>query len=320
MMLAGAEDLVAVERGQVPALRDAASRARRSLALGIAGRSLVVHFDDDAAGACFAARYADLALSGVPLVAQHAFAFRHAAAGPLFWSQDGPAFRWPHGELDADAVAFFADAVALTEFFERHGDGAVSLHAAAVGIAGAAAALVGDTTAGKTTTALACARIGLRLYSDERCVLGRDGAVHPFPRALNVREAGRALLLRDRVTGPDPLGERLRARASGPWSDVRFGELVPDWVLPEPAPLRAVFVLAGAGERVRLEPASRLAAVRAAARWARGAGTGLDKVARLHELFAGAACHRLELGSPDASARAIRAALLSARDELERSA
>ena len=318
-MLIGAEELVAVERGAAGVVRDAAAHVRHSVVLRIAGTACAVHFDDAPAARRFAARYADLTIAGA-VPRHHAFALRDPVLGPLFWSDGGPVFRWPHGDLAEHVVAFLADAVALTAFFNERADGVLSLHAATVGIPGAAAAIVGDSDVGKTTTAIACGRIGLRLFSDERCVLDGAAVVHPFPRALNVREPGRALLLRDRVAGPDPVGERLRAHGPGAWTDVRFGELFAPWALPEPAPLRAVFVLAGAGPRVRLDPATTAAAVKAASRWAHGAGRGLDKLARLHDLFGRAVCYRLELGSPDASAHAIRAALTAASGGLGRSA
>ena len=318
-MLISAEDLVAVERGASTVVADPAMHVRESIVLDVAGVPCAVHFDDARSARIFAARYADLAVSGRSALL-HAFAMRDPALGPLFWSLGGPVFRWPHGELSASTVAFLADAVALTAFFNERSDGVISLHAAAVGLSGAAAAIIADSNAGKTTTAIACGRLGLRLYSDERCVIDLGGTVHPFPRSLNVRASGLALLAREGIEGDDAVGERLRVHGSGDWNDVHFSELFSSWSAPEPALLRAVFVLSGAGARVRLEPASTTTAVKAAARWTFGAGFGLDRVARLHALFGRVACYRLELGSPGASARAICDALTEASKGLGRSA
>jgi hypothetical protein len=307
-MLIGAEDLVRLDPLTARITASAATRITRSVLVAIAGTPCAVHFEDDAASRCFAARYADLA-APAGTVLHEAFAVCDPVLGPLFWSRGGTVFRWPHGPLSAEVVAFLADAVAITAFFNDRTDGLVSLHAAAVGMNGHVAAILGDSNVGKTTTAIACGRIGMQLYSDERCVIDRGSLVHPFPRAVNVREPGRQLLLRDRVPGRDPLGMRLRTHGEGAWSDVRFNELFDHWTRPPAAPLRAVFVLAGVATQPGLEAASAIVAAKAAARWALGAGAGMDKIARLLEILRDASCYRLILGSPDASARAIARAL-----------
>jgi hypothetical protein len=308
-VLSGADDLERLDSSAAP--EDCESRITRSVCLTIAGAPCAVHFEDPAAGAAFAARYADLEdAAGAP---QHeAFAVVDPVRGPLFWSRNGTVFRWPHGVLPPEAAAFFADAVAMTAFFAERTDGVASLHAAAIGTAGAAAAIIGDSNAGKTTTALACARIGMQIYSDERCVVDRETYVHPFARAVNVRAPGRRLLLGDRVPGRDPLGARLRTHGEAAWNDVRFAQLFDGWTQPPPRPLRAVFVLAGAGNEPELERVPAIVAAKTAARWTIGAGAGLDKIARLLELLRGAACYRLVLGSPDASARTIARTLEAA--------
>ncbi|HEY5341872.1 MAG TPA: hypothetical protein VIK27_12655 [Candidatus Aquilonibacter sp.] len=318
-MLIGAEDLVVVDASTAEVVRDPFARCRRSVLIDVAGETCAVHFDDGDAATCFASRYADLTVrDAVP--ARHAFAMRDRARGWLFWSPGGFAYRWPHGDLAAGVVAFLADAVALTAFFQQREDGIISLHAATVGLAAGVAAIVGDSNVGKTTTAVACARAGMDFYSDERCLIDRQSRIHPFPRAINVRAAGLRLLVSDMVSGADPIGARLRAQGAGDWNDVRISDLVPAQPTLEPRPLRAVFVLAGAGAEPALEPAPPSHAARASARWAQGAGAGLDKLARLLGVFASVHCYRLRLGTPDASARLIRTIVEAGACDLDRSA
>jgi hypothetical protein len=62
-------------------------------------------------------------------------------------------------------------------------------------------------------------------------------------------------------------------------------------------------------------PAER--AVHVSARWTQGAGTGLEKVARLLEIFRSVPCYRVSLGTPDQSARLIRACVEYGSREVE---
>jgi hypothetical protein len=290
---------------------------RRTIVIEVAGVAGAVHFDCEDAAACFAARYADLVIHDRP-AEHHAFAMRDPVHGWLFWSdRDGP-FRWPHGDLPPHVIAFLADALALTAFLRARTDGMISLHAASLGVPGGIAAVIGDSNVGKTTTAVACARAGMDLYSDERCLIDRTGRVHAFPRAINVRAPGLRLLANDTVEGADPIGALLRARGEGPWENVRLSALVGDFHAFEPRPLRAVFLLAGTAPLPALAPAGAVRATQQAARWAQGAGAGLDRVARLIELFGSVPCMTLQLGTPAASADLIRATLAAHTGELAR--
>jgi hypothetical protein len=307
-MLISADDLVPIESHTVPTMRNPYASIRATAAIEVGDRPCVVHFDDFEVAACFCARYADL-LTDTRSYDVESFAMTDPHFGPLFWTLGGRAFRWPSGRLEPHVQAFLTDAVALTACFTVRSEGLVSLHAATVGIPGAAGAIVGDSNGGKTTTAIACLRAGLRVYGDERCVVDRNGLVYPFPRAVNLRAAGLRLLLNDRVPGPDPVGEFLRSQPEGDLSDVRFRTLRSDWTAPPLEPLRAVFVLDGTAAEPRLTETTPANAAKAAARWTQGAGSGVDKVARLIELFGAASCYRLVLGTPHASALAIEAAL-----------
>jgi hypothetical protein len=307
-MMISADDLVPIEPHTIPTIRNAHNAIRATAAIEVGDRPCVVHFDDLDVAACFCARYADL-LTDTRSYDVESFAMTDPHFGPVFWTPGGRAFRWPMGRLEPQVQAFLTDAVALTACFSLRTEGLVSLHAATVGIAGGAGAIVGDSNGGKTTTAIACLRAGLRLYGDERCVVDRNGLVYPFPRAVNVRASGLRLLLNDRVCDPDPVGEFLRAQPEGDLNDVRLSTLRGDWVAPPLEPLRAVFVLDGTAAEPRLTETTPANAAKAAARWAQGAGSGVDKVARLIELFGAAACYRLVLGTPHASALVIEAAL-----------
>lgn len=310
-MIASANDLRPVV-APATAVATARRSAHFSARFRLAGETCVVRFDDAEACRYFTRRYADMAADddGAP-VAHEAFAIRDSHLGNLFWATDDQVYQWPHGDAAPDLVAFLADAVALTAFIVRRRDGLISLHAAVATVEDGAAAIIGDSHAGKTTTAVACARIGMELYSDERCIIDRRTFAHPFPRAMNIRRAGLRLLTEDAPLGDDPTGRRLRARHDGPWNDVLFSDLFGRRHRP-PRPLRAVFLIAGKTTQASLAPATASRATRVAAQWAYGAGRGLEKLSRLLEVFGNVACFSLVLGTPDASARAIRTELEAA--------
>jgi hypothetical protein len=311
-MLIGADGLVRVDLGDAARVRRMPRNVRATFTLPIAGSICAVHFGDAEVARWFHARYADV-VGATRAVEQNAFVFSDELLGPVFWSDGGPVFCWPHGSLPPHITAFLADAVAMAAFFDGRTDGAISLHAASVGAAGSAAAIVADSNGGKTTTAVACARAGLQLYGDERCIIDARTFVHPFARSINLRAAGNHLLLRDVLAGPDPVGERLRAHGEGDWEGVRLSDLLGTRSAPPPLPLRAVFLLAGHASEPRVEPASALQAAKAAARWTQGAGADLARIARLLDLFSATACYRLTLGTPHASACAIAGVLETLR-------
>ncbi|MCA1557152.1 MAG: hypothetical protein LC731_01275 [Acidobacteria bacterium] len=64
------------------------------------------------------------------------------------------------------------------------------IHAGAVGWRGRAVIMPGRSFSGKTTLARELIARGATFYSDEYAVLDRHGRVHPFPRALQIRENG----------------------------------------------------------------------------------------------------------------------------------
>ena len=62
------------------------------------------------------------------------------------------------------------------------------LHAGAVATPNGAVLLVGDSGAGKSTLTWSLVRDGLRYMSDELAPVSLDACVHPYPRALSLKE------------------------------------------------------------------------------------------------------------------------------------
>lgn len=257
-----------------------------------------MHFDDGEAASRFASRYPDLRCSTA--VGSHAYAVRQRG-GAYFWLDDGPAYRWPHGGLSASATAFLADAVA-THALLRALPGAVSLHAAALRFGMHAFAITGLSTAGKSTTALACAAAGASLFSDERCIV-RSGLVIPYPRAINVRAGGLQMLI-DGLPESD-IRRRLEPHRGKDWESVRFTSLFGDRPFPQPAPLRAIFAITGFANKTSIRAIAPSRMLPVAKSGALCGAQGLDRIARLLALLNSAACYEMELGPPFESAQAI---------------
>ncbi len=284
-------------------------RARHAVCIGVLDARASAHFEDPSSARYFDERYRDLRKDEA--TARPTYAVRDDAGRVHFWSDDGPTYVWPHGALGPSATAFFADAFA-THMLLSSIPSTIALHAAALRRNDAAFAITGLSTAGKSTTALACVTAGAQLYSDERCVTSPQGTI-PYPRTLNVRRGGIDLLV---ATLPAcALRDRLAAHRGSDWNSVRFDELFGASPLPEPAPLRAIFAIVGrdAAPRSRaIEPAAMLPLAEPAAKvWARG----IDRVCALVALFGRVACYELVLGTPLDTARHVLARVdeLSAR-------
>lgn len=221
--------------------------------------------------------------------------------GYLFSSPGTMGWRWRQGMLPADALAFLSDAAAISAFV-RSDKGIVSYHAASLESHGRAAAIAGISEAGKTTTLLACARLGLRVFSDERLLL-RDGTVRPFLRTCGIREGGARRLLAD--DAHDALAMALTSGAN----DLSLVETFGRDAVAEPAPLFAAFILDGHGSHAEVAPITAYEAAPALTRWADGRSGQLGLVAQTLELLAKVRCYRLTLGSPAESANRIRETL-----------
>ncbi len=289
-----------------------AAYATEPVAFAIGSVPLEVRFSAAGSADQFVARYADLpahrrpssAIPGLTL-----FVVEHDQE-TLFWADPKIVWRWSGGPIDPHLVGFFADAVLHHEFVRI--TPSVSFHAAVLALDGACAALTGVTTAGKTTTAVACTRAGLRLYSDERCIL-QAGLVVPFLRRLTLRAGGRAALSADEPPDSD------------------FGALLASWegheevaVRPSrlfgagaqggpPVPLRWLFLIDGFGDAPAVTPTTALAAASAILPTFWSGDSGLDRMALWLRELRDVAVYRLLLGRPAATASLVKEVMASAR-------
>lgn len=296
-----AEDLTVAKPGEIDACAIAAA-ACTEVRIAFAGTTLSVHFAEAAAADIFRRTYRRMQTPS-PADAQTWCA--PTSDGYAFVRSDGTTMLWRGEPLRPHVVAFFVDAVAVGGFFAT-ATHLLSIHASAFAWGDGMALVAGCSTAGKSTTTVALARRGVRIASDERCCV-RDGIVIPFPRSLNLRAGGLALLAADRVPGADPAGTRLRALAAAgeEAKAISLADLALSDALPAPAPLRAAFFIVGVAETVGIE---RISASDAAALLSPAIQTGargLDRAVLVHRAIAHAACYRVMLGTPDATAAAI---------------
>ncbi len=276
-------------------------RGRHRVALEMAGAVGELRFSGATAAALFRRRYRHMLTARRAQMV--AYAVTDETGTPFFWTGDaGPVYRWGRQALSDGEIAFLADAVAMTGFF-RALDDTIALHAAALTDGYGAVAIVGASTAGKSTTAVACVRRGLQLYSDEYCAI-TPGGVAPFPRALNLRRSGLELLAHE-PTLPTGITAVAAARCGGDWEDAGFDELFGSLHVPEPTPLRVVCAIVGteaAPSAARIPPAAML---RYAKPWSKMKPRGLEGVRALLAALQPTACYELRLGSPDATAQLV---------------
>jgi hypothetical protein len=264
----------------------------------IAGVTMELCTDVADVARLFAARYEDHPARKEPDFRYYVATVR---GGYAFWCAHAPTWRWTQGALPADAVAFLADSVALAAIV-RFDPALSSMQAACLELSGIAAALAGHSACGKTTTLLACARRGMRIYSDERTVL-RNTVAHPYLRRNSVRAAGARLLLADQRA--DSATDVLLTQ---PQLSLKtcFGADA----IAEPRPLRALFVIAGTGYCAALEAIDTAAAMPSIMRWFDAHGDMVDRATRAISLLKDVQCYKLTLGSPDESAAAMAYAML----------
>ena len=274
----------------------------------IAGVPVEVRFNVAGAAGIYRLRYQHMLSSQAPIMT--AYAVARTPGETVFWAGDGPLYCWDRSEIPDRVIAFFADAVATTTFL-RSIDNVIALHAAALTDGRSAAFIAGVSTAGKSTTAIACFRRGLRLYSDEFCLV-RAGGVLPYPRAISVRREGLELLLAD-AAPKSPVDAWLRANRGDDRENVGFDELFGNPACPAPRPLRIAFA-AVAKERApsvrSIAPAQMLAHTKP---FARLKPRGLAGVAALLEVLQPLTCYELTLGPPDETAELIAQVLRADR-------
>lgn len=256
---------------------DAGEGAIESCRIAVAGITMELRSNVRGLAAAFGRRFADHYTYGATDFTYNVF---ENDAGYAMWCDHDGAWQWPYGPLALDAVLFLADAAAISALV-HYDDTLASVHAAGVEYANLAAAITADSGGGKTTTALACARAGLRIYSDER-VLVRGGTVTPFLRRCSLRD------------------EQMRPYASISWTQL-FG----DRVVAPPAKLRALFVIKGRGA-LSVEPIEPALALGSVGRWFACKGDAWHRMARAMTLLRSLHCYAITLGTPQQSAQAIR--------------
>lgn len=277
------------------------ARASHAVTFGAYGVTVRLALDREDAAQRLRRRYRALLTTAEPDVS--AYAVEDDAGRTHVWSEGRRPAMWPRPGLPLEGVVLFADAVASEALFARL-PSVLVLHAAALRRGDRAFAIAGTSTAGKTTTALACTELGGGLYSDERCVV-RGGRVLPFPRALNVR-AGGARLLVDGLPA-SRLTRALADRSGATWNDAGFEDLFGPAALPEPAPLAALFLISGYGEVPRSRPIPALQALPELTSGSYVAAPGIEAFATLLGVLMQVRCYELVLGSPLATARHLAA-------------
>lgn len=277
-------------------------RMLHQVGVTIAATQVVVAFTNAAAARLFAFRYSDLLMpSHVVRRESLRLYVLDNRDGICLWARPERAWFVRTPQPAADVIAFFADNALMLDYIEEHRY--ISFHAAVLAHHNNAFAVLGVSTAGKSTTAVACAARGMTFFSDERCLLDA-GQVTPFPRALTLRPNGRRRLLVD--DGLD--SEYLQAR-------LRRADVVDDFVVPPsqllpsvaqaPAPLRAMFLISGYADHPHVERADLFGMLPELMLSMSARERGLDRMARaMHELQ-NLRLFRLTLGSPSATAQTI---------------
>lgn len=284
------------------ALESFAATAAASTRVAIAGVVMELRSDSKALCDAFASRYRSHATQQP---ADFTYYVVSTKTRYVFWSNHSTVWEWSNGHLQTDGLLFLTDAVALSALV-RFDAMLVSIHAAGIRDGERTAAIVGNATAGKTTTLLACARLGFQAYSDER-TLSRNGVVYPFMRTCAVRSDGARRLLDDRAT--DALGRWLTRRGASR-EELSIPDVFGAAACAAPAPLNAMFVIGGYAVNARVEPMETANALPPATRWLDTRGDHIDRIGRGLRLMRGVACFRLVLGTPAATAAVMRETLL----------
>ncbi len=284
-----------------------AETAIHPVAFRIGSTPCAVRFSEARSAADFLERYGDLPASTAPALAPAVTLFVvRDGSKTYFWAEPSSVWCWPDGPIEPDLVGFFADAVLHHEFMRAAP--AVAFHAAVLALDGSCAAVSGTTTAGKTTTAVACARQGLRFYSDERCII-EDRRVVPFLRRLTLRAGGRTALLADEPQH-NPFTAQLTAWEGRGEVAVRPSHLFgSDAIGGPPVRLRCMFVIDGYAESPAVTPTTAVAAAPALVLSLSSGAPALDRFASLLAALRGVDVYRLTLGRPAATALAIREVL-----------
>jgi hypothetical protein len=287
-----------------------ASHARHEVVIAVGRSTVAVRFSRFSAAQAFAARFGDMLENRPPDAIIHAVALDNEA---YFWLSPDRVSRWS-GNLSDELLVFFADNVAMHEYLRTSRD--LGIHAAAIARGPHVYALVGQSTAGKTTTAIAAVRNGFGLYSDERCIV-QNGRVVPFLRAITVREGGRTALLEENV--PDcAVNTRLKELPSHGDSTIRPRRLVGERAGGPPLPLRGIFIIEGRDATPAVEVCPIYSALPVLLRSVISRDRGMERVVRLLAEVREVPIHLLRLGRPGATAALIERTLDEAFSDARR--
>jgi len=281
------------------------SKATHRLSIRVAGQVLHIYVEREDVYRHLSYRYAELKPDEDSDCCLDVYV-TESELGALFWVDLDRVWMWPQENSGSIVVSFFADNVMMFEFFVR--SSYISLHAAVLGSTRGTLALVGTTTAGKTTTSVACALAGMTFFSDERCIV-RDGIVYPFPRALSLRAGGRRLLLSESYPDIDRLHRLLDRWADKTELVIQPSRLFPGRVADAPAPLRKVVCIDSRGDTPSIRPASFEDVLPQLMNQSCSAGSGLDRLAKIMHDLQHVEFFRLRLGSPMATALCLNAVL-----------
>ena len=116
--------------------------------------------------------------------------FSLLASEPDGYTVTGAGATWiARAELD---VALGVLDAQIRMFVAENARDLIFVHAGAVARGGKALLIPGESFSGKTTLVAALVQAGATYYSDEYAVLDAEGKVHPYARALSIRNGGRA--------------------------------------------------------------------------------------------------------------------------------
>lgn len=283
--------------------------------IAIADAAIRLCFDDEQVADVFSSRYREHRTG-----AAKGFDYYIARDTGMyvFWSETSPLWTWDHCLLTPDAVAFLTDAVFMSALI-RKDKSFTSLHGAAICSDGVVAAVIGDSTAGKTTTAIACARRGMRFLSDERVLLHKR-TVMPFLRTMNIRSGGLRLLATDQVDDLCGSSAGLRSHIDSDWENVSIVDLFGSQAIAAPGPLQAVFLLSEFRETPIAQEITPLQTMPALMRWLDCQESGFARIERVLDILKGVKCYRLYPGKPDATAREIACIAAALQRQVQRSA
>jgi len=132
----------------------------------------------------------------------------------------------------------------------------VFIHAGVVAWKGTAIVIPGTSFCGKSTLVAALLRAGALYYSDEFAVLDENGAIHPYPRRLSLRENGHQRGVRRSV---ESLGGRCGTEPIRPGL-ILLSRYQPGavWAPRRVAPTEAMFELVGNSLSIRHQPGTVL--------------------------------------------------------------